>query len=598
MGFLGGALGTKNEFKADKAQLDKSQYGGTIQGAQAGAADNTKFNNVFGQQQGVVDQYGQVAQGKGPNPALNMMRQQAGQNVNMAQGQAASQRGVNPALAARMAVDAAGQSNQQTAGQGATLQAQQSLAAMGQQAGALGQMQQGALGQQAAQTNLLGVTSGAQNQQNNAEIANTLGTNQINAGVASQNAATNAAMVGGLMNAAGGVAAMSDERVKTDIHRQQTEALPGVPEATFRYKGLPGQWRGVIAQDVQEERPDLVAEGPDGYLRVDPSLAPEKMARGGLIPGYTDGGMVPQAEMPELAGLAQGGFAPEPTSPLHGYLDSLEAQVQPAPQGFAEGGMAQPNIMPSFGTEPLQAPTMRPQLSMPQPMDLGQPTPASAVAGREQIDFLDPNMNPQAEPPGSGSRPGIGSAFSDLKNVGTGAYDRFARMGMPVGLHLAAGGPVPMNFVGGGHVPGQAQVQGDSGKNDIVPALLSPGEAVIPRSVMQSQNPATEAAAFVEHLLRRRGGPSFDKAMAARGARKMAGGGEVKAGGAGSPDVGPSLTDAVSGWWQSRGTPEQEQHGRNVDEALNALLPSMVSGRKALQTKRENLKKVDAASKD
>lgn len=40
----------------------------------------------------------------------------------------------------------------------------------------------------------------------------------------------------------------------------------------------------------------------------------------------------------------------------------------------------------------------------------------------------------------------------------------------------------------GGHVPGRAQVAGDSPRNDTVHAQLSPGEAVIPRSVVQ-QNP-------------------------------------------------------------------------------------------------------------
>ena len=41
----------------------------------------------------------------------------------------------------------------------------------------------------------------------------------------------------------------------------------------------------------------------------------------------------------------------------------------------------------------------------------------------------------------------------------------------------------------GAKVPGQAPVPGDSPKNDIVPAMLSPGELVIPRSVLQSENP-------------------------------------------------------------------------------------------------------------
>jgi hypothetical protein len=650
---LSDILGTKNKFQADKAKLDTTAYAPTIASGQQQAADNTKFNNVFGQQQNLAGQYGQVAAGQGPNPAKEMLRQQTGQNVNMAQGQAASQRGVNPALAARMAVDASAGQNQQAAGQGATMQAQQSLAAMGQQAGVLGQMQQGANTQQGLGVNLLGTAGGLQNQQNNANIANTLGTNQINAGVASQNAATNAAMVGGLMNAAGGAATM-----------------------------------GMMA----------------------------------------DGGMVPEAEAPEMnmdygglvPAMAGGGIAEEPVSPLHGYLDSLEAQVQPAPQpqGYAYGGMEGFPVQPTLGGPgALQAPAMRPQFAMPQAPTLAQPmenvtTSFSPTPGEG-------NGASSPPPAKAGVKPGPYNAFGDLKNLGTGAYDRFAHMGMPVGLQMAeggevpvdeemvagtpvrprgtyyqlyhpsmvrqpiiagpdpmvdflpysapgllmdapgsmgaeisrnvnadlmaekwnkagmtpgdvagfsnpgqrvdpallgrakemvraerrpvrpqkhsAGGPVPMDFVGGGHVPGQAQVQGDSSRNDTVPALLSPGEAVVPRSVMDSPNAPAEAAAFIEHLLRRRGGPSFDKAMAARGGRKMAEGGEVKPT---TSEASPSLTDAVTGWWKARGTPEQEQHGRNVDEALNALLPSMVSGRKALQAKRASLKAVDEATKE
>lgn len=49
----------------------------------------------------------------------------------------------------------------------------------------------------------------------------------------------------------------------------------------------------------------------------------------------------------------------------------------------------------------------------------------------------------------------------------------------------------------GGPVPGKAPVAGDSYKNDIVPTMLSPGEIVIPRSVVQSQNPVEASAQFV-----------------------------------------------------------------------------------------------------
>lgn len=56
------------------------------------------------------------------------------------------------------------------------------------------------------------------------------------------------------------------------------------------------------------------------------------------------------------------------------------------------------------------------------------------------------------------------------------------------------------NFRSGGNVAGKAPVQGDSYKNDDVPALLSPGEAVLPRSVTQSADAPNKAKEFMKHL--------------------------------------------------------------------------------------------------
>lgn len=49
----------------------------------------------------------------------------------------------------------------------------------------------------------------------------------------------------------------------------------------------------------------------------------------------------------------------------------------------------------------------------------------------------------------------------------------------------------------GGRIPGRALVRGDSPKNDTVPAMLSPGEDVLPRSVTQSADPGEAAKRFV-----------------------------------------------------------------------------------------------------
>jgi len=62
-----------------------------------------------------------------------------------------------------------------------------------------------------------------------------------------------------------------------------------------------------------------------------------------------------------------------------------------------------------------------------------------------------------------------------------------------------------INMKSGGHVPGQASVQGDSKKNDTVPAMLSPGEIVIPRHITQGNDAPNKAAAFVAAVLAKKG---------------------------------------------------------------------------------------------
>ena len=54
----------------------------------------------------------------------------------------------------------------------------------------------------------------------------------------------------------------------------------------------------------------------------------------------------------------------------------------------------------------------------------------------------------------------------------------------------------------GGKVPGKALVKGDSPKNDVVKTLLSPGEMVIPRSVMESKDPVAAGAKFIASKLK------------------------------------------------------------------------------------------------
>lgn len=73
----------------------------------------------------------------------------------------------------------------------------------------------------------------------------------------------------------------------------------------------------------------------------------------------------------------------------------------------------------------------------------------------------------------------------------------------------AYGGPAN-DFRSGGNVmasnPGQmAQVPGNSYSNDKIPAVLSEGEVVIPRNIMQGKNPSAGAAKFVAALMAKKG---------------------------------------------------------------------------------------------
>lgn len=77
----------------------------------------------------------------------------------------------------------------------------------------------------------------------------------------------------GLGELGGAAVKASDERVKQNVHRTPAEVVPGVPLATFEYKGHPGRTHvGVIAQDVEKVMPQAISEAPGGTKLVDYSF--------------------------------------------------------------------------------------------------------------------------------------------------------------------------------------------------------------------------------------------------------------------------------------------------------------------------------------
>lgn len=178
--------------------------------------------SVFAQQQALANQLGQMAQGGGPNPALEQYRQLTGQNIQNQAALMAGQRGAgaNAGLLARQIAQQGGNIQQQAAGQQGLMQAQQQMAALGALQNQQAQMANLAGTQVSQQGNALtGLNQLAQNQQqqslnainaqNQMNVAMQSNINDVNAGMAGKNMGTQAGIVGGILGGGAQVAAAS-----------------------------------------------------------------------------------------------------------------------------------------------------------------------------------------------------------------------------------------------------------------------------------------------------------------------------------------------------------------------------------------------------
>lgn len=105
---------------------------------------------------------------------------------------------------------------------------------------------------------------------------------------------------------------------------------------------------------------------------------------------------------------------------------------------------------------------------------------------------------------------------ADQINAGVSAGNA-AFQGNLLGGAINGAAAVAAGAAHGAMVPGKAAVSGDSPKNDTVPAMLSPGEVVIPRSIAQAEDAPEKAAEFVRAIRRSKGGstaPDYGKVLA------------------------------------------------------------------------------------
>lgn len=254
------ALTRQNKFQAQAPEIERQNFQPKLD-EQYGA-----FTGVQKQQQDLANVLMQQMSGSGPNPAQMQFQQNLNQVGAQQAGAIASQKGISPALAARMIAQQGANAQVQGAGQAATLQAQQQLAAQEQL-----QQQQSQMANQALSANQLYQQSLAN--QNALVSGNFLGAQQINAGISKENTeAVNKTRQSNMQAASGAMsmAAMSDENQKTDVKDFDASSfLEAIKAHQFKYKDKAygeGKQVGVMAQDVEKEVPQMVADTPEGKV--------------------------------------------------------------------------------------------------------------------------------------------------------------------------------------------------------------------------------------------------------------------------------------------------------------------------------------------
>ena len=116
------------------------------------------------------------------------------------------------------------------------------------------------------------------------------------------------------------------------------------------------------------------------------------------------------------------------------------------------------------------------------------------VAGTAGLAIAMPAAAPAIIAAGAAAVGGVHAALGEAVKQGS------ATPAQTKPAETAAAAPAPTNAFDGGRIKGKAKVKGDNKENDTVPALLSPGEIVIPRSIAQSSDAAQKSKKFVEAI--------------------------------------------------------------------------------------------------
>lgn len=432
------------------------QLAGQLAGANAIANQSGALGaqqQLAAQQQATAQQYQNIANGTGPNPAQAALNNATGQNVANQAALMAGQRGAgaNVGLLARQAAMQGANTQQQAIGQSAEMQAQQQIAGLS----GLAQQQQAIGGTNQSVAGIAGQQLAAQQAQQQAlaaQAAQQVGMQQ--AGVNAQ-AGQAAALVAQQQAQQQALAAQAAGQVANQMGATTALSQGQQAEQGTLLGGLGAQNSASVGSqgNVNTANAGLagtVMQGQQGIIGGGLNAA-------GAAMGLADGGEIKPKKMAE-------GGAPGPTSAFGQFL-----------KGWGSG-MSQP------GQDASAISDMGAQTSGGKALNSGMTSLGKGIGKKLNAPLTVGEGVPMAGPDASSGSTAL------------------------IGALAAAGGLAEK----GGHVAAKSPEQkavkkGNSYDNDKIPAMLSEGEIVIPRDVLQSGDPVRGAADFVAKVMAKRG---------------------------------------------------------------------------------------------
>jgi hypothetical protein len=438
-------LGTQKAATGQQGNLNTSLGNANGVGVEQGAVGN--LQDVFSKQGQTLGQLSDISQGRGPNPAQTMLNQATGQNVANQAALMAGQRGAgtNVGMIARQAGQQGAGIQQNAAGQAATLEAQQRLGALGQMGG-----QEQNMGNTGQQIGNLGAGIVGQTQTG---IGQLFGQGATTTGQAIGQNATN---LGAGNTQVGNVIGATGQNITGNLGNQG------------QVLGSAGQYNADVTAgtgNVNTNNTNMNIPVIKGKQDVTGGILNGAGPILGGLSGIIGGG----SGAAGAAGAGEGAATAANAAPYIAEVGAAAAKGGMIEKSYADGGdVNQPDSGPSV----VQAPA-----------PIQQPGPQSSF-GR----FLT----------GIGSGMKTNGSTDPLQKGTTNFLTALSKMSK--GGMAKDGGPVKAK------TPDQKAVKkGNSYDNDKVPAMLSEGEIVIPRSVLQSGDPVHGASQFVAQVLAKRG---------------------------------------------------------------------------------------------